>query len=109
MGERLMVHARGFALALAVMLASASLAACSETPTRESTGQYVDDAAITAKVKTALVKDQSLKGFQIGVETYKNEVQLSGFVDSPQLVERAQQVASSVEGVKSVRNNLLVK
>jgi osmotically-inducible protein OsmY len=109
MEEGLMLHVRGFVLTLAVALAATSLAGCSETPTRESTGQYVDDAAITTKVKAALVKDQSLAGFQIGVETYKNIVQLSGFVDSPQRAERAQEVAVGVEGVRSVRNNLIVK
>jgi osmotically-inducible protein OsmY len=109
MEEGLMRHFRGFVLTFAVALAAASLAGCSETPTRESTGQYVDDAAITTKVKAALVKDQSLAGFQIGVETYKNIVQLSGFVDSPRRAERAQEVAVGVEGVRSVRNNLIVK
>jgi hyperosmotically inducible periplasmic protein len=105
-----MLRAHGFALMFAAAVATgATLAACSETPTRESTGQYVDDAAITTKVKAALVKDQALKAFQISVETYKNVVQLSGFVDSPQLMERAREVASSVEGVRSVRNNLIVK
>jgi osmotically-inducible protein OsmY len=104
-----MLHARKFALALAVALAGTSLVACSETRTQESTGQYIDDAAITTKVKAALVKDQSLEGFQIGVETYKNVVQLSGFVDSRRRAERAQEVASNVEGVRSVRNDLVVK
>jgi len=104
-----MLHARKFALAFAVALAGASLVACSETRTQESTGQYVDDATITTKVKAALVQDQSFDGFQIGVETYKNVVQLSGFVDSHRRAERAQQVASSVAGVKSVRNDLVVK
>jgi osmotically-inducible protein OsmY len=109
MEERHMLHARRTALALAVALAGASLIGCSETPNRESTGQYIDDAAITTKVKAALVKDQSLDGFQIGVETYKNVIQLSGFVDSPRRAERAQEVASSVEGVRAVRNDLIVK
>lgn len=104
-----MLRARGFALILAASAAAASLQACSETPTRESTGQYVDDATITTKVKAALIKDQSLAAFKISVETYKQVVQLSGFVDTPQTAERAQQVASSVEGVRSVRNSLIVK
>jgi len=104
-----MLRARVFSLVVAAAAATTLLAACSETATRESTGQYVDDAAITTKVKTALIRDESLKAFQIGVETYKQVVQLSGFVDTPQLAERAQQVASSVQGVRSVRNDLVVK
>jgi osmotically-inducible protein OsmY len=98
-----------FAAILVASLATLSLVSCAETATRESTGQYVDDGTITAKVKTALVEDQSLKGFQIGVETYKNVVQLSGFVDTPQEAERAQEVAANVSGVRSVRNGLVVK
>src|SRR5271154_3765547 len=93
---------------LAVSLAPA-ISACSETRTQESTGQYVDSSAITTKVKAALVQDQSLKAFDIHVDTFKDEVQLSGFVNSSELSARATRVASSVEGVRSVRNNLIVK
>jgi osmotically-inducible protein OsmY len=96
------------AAALAVSLAPA-ISACSETRTQESTGQYVDSATITTKVKAALVKDQSLKAFDIHVETFKDEVQLSGFVNSAELSARATRVASSVEGVRTVKNNLIVK
>ena len=52
--------------------------ACSSTRTHESTGEYVDDSTITTKVKTLLAEDDFLKSFQIGVETYKGRVQLSG-------------------------------
>ena len=82
---------------------------CASTPTRESSGQYVDDSAITTKVKAAIFNDPTLKVFQINVETFKGEVQLSGFVDSAQSVEKAGEVARSVGGVTSVKNNLIVK
>ncbi len=82
---------------------------CASTPTRESSGQYVDDSAITTKVKAAIFNDPALKVFQINVETFKGEVQLSGFVDSAQSVKKAGEVARSVGGVKSVKNNLVVK
>ena len=82
---------------------------CASTPTRESSGQYVDDSAITTKVKSAILGDSALKVFQINVETFKGEVQLSGFVDSAQNVRRAGEVARSVTGVKSVKNDLIVK
>jgi hyperosmotically inducible protein len=92
------------------LLAATTIAACtSSSRTTESTGEYVDDAAITSKVKTALLGDSGLKSFDIGVETYKNVVQLSGFVNSPQVKARATEVAAGVSGVKSVRNNLIVK
>jgi len=82
---------------------------CASTPTRESTGEYVDDSVITTKVKAAIFNEPSLKVFQINVETFKGEVQLSGSVDSAQIVNRAGEVARSVGGVKSVKNNLIVK
>ena len=82
---------------------------CASTPKREGSGEYVDDSAITTKVKAAIFNDPALKVFQINVETFKGEVQLSGFVDSAQSVKKAGEVARGVGGVKSVKNNLIVK
>ena len=82
---------------------------CASTPKREGTGEYLDDSAITTKVKAAIFNEPSLKVFQINVETFKGEVQLSGFVDSAQNVNKAGEVARSVKGIKSVKNNLIVK
>lgn len=76
---------------------------------RLQAGRYLSDSALTAKVKAALVKDLRLKGFNISVETYQGTVQLSGFVDSKEQVERAAQIAASVEGVATVKNSLIVK
>lgn len=86
-----------------------SLATCAPTKTSESTGAYVDDASITTKVKAAILDDASLKVLEIHVVTYQSVVQLSGFVDSAAMVGRAGDVASRVAGVKSVRNNLIVR
>ena len=94
---------------LLVLLAIAVIGGCAGSRTQESTGEYVDDSVITAKVKNAILDDSSLKVFQINVETFKGVVQLSGFVDSAQGASRAAVVASRVSGVKSVRNNLIVK
>jgi len=69
----------------------------------------VDDSTITTKVKAMLAEDDFLKSFQIGVETYKGVVQLSGFVNSQRAVDKASEITRSVKGVKSVRNNLIVK
>jgi osmotically-inducible protein OsmY len=82
---------------------------CASTPTKEGTGEYVDDSAITTKVKAAILNDPALKVFQINVETFKGEVQLSGFVDSAKSASKAGEVARGVGGVKSVKNNLIVK
>ncbi len=82
---------------------------CAATATKESTGEYIDDTAITIKVKAAIFEDPMLKVFQINVETFKGVVQLSGFVDSAQVSARAEEVARSVNGVKAVKNSLIVK
>jgi hypothetical protein len=82
---------------------------CAATQKRESTGQYVDDAIITTKVKAAILEASTLKTLQINVKTYQGVVQLSGFVDSAQSVSKAGEVARRVEHVKSVENDLIVK
>ena len=87
----------------------ATFAACASTRTRESTGEYVDDSVITTKVKSLLAKDDFLKSFQISVETFQGTVQLSGFVNSQQAVNKADEIAKSVKGVKFVKNDLIVK
>jgi osmotically-inducible protein OsmY len=87
----------------------AVLVGCASTPKREGTGEYVDDSAITTKVKAAILNDPALKVFQINVETFKGEVQLSGFVDSAKNASKAGEVARGVGGVKSVKNSLIVK
>ena len=87
----------------------AALVACASTSKQSSTGEYVDDSVITTKVKSLLAEDDFLKSFQISVETYKGIVQLSGFVNSRQAVDKANQIAYSVKGVKSVKNDLIVK
>jgi hyperosmotically inducible protein len=92
-----------------VLLTLITLAACASTRTHESSGEYVDDSIITTKVKTLLANDAFFKSFQISVETYKGIVQLSGFVNSQQAVDKAGQTARSVQGVNSVKNNLIVK
>lgn len=94
---------------LAGLAAVLPATACSSTKTSESTGEYLDSAAITTKVKAAILQDEQLKVMQIQVETFKDTVQLSGFVDSPQMVARATNVVRNVEGVKAVRNDLVVK
>ena len=76
---------------------------------KETPGQYLDDSIITTKVKAAIFEEPSLKALQIEVETYKGVVQLSGFVDSSDNVHKAGEVASKIEGVKSVENDLKVK
>ena len=93
----------------AILMLIATFVACASTPKQESTGEYVDDSVITTKVKSLLAEDDFLKSFQIRVETYKGIVQLSGFVNSQKAVDKAVEITKSVKGVKSVKNNLIMK
>ena len=86
-----------------------TLSACAPTSTKEGTGGYIDDTVITTKVKGQLLKDDTLKSTEINVETFKGKVQLSGFVSSPQMANRAVEVTRNVAGVKSVVNNMQIK
>ena len=94
---------------LVAAVALTTLAGCASTRNHESAGQYVDDTAITAKVKGAILNEPTLKSAEINVETFKGRVQLSGFVSSPEKIDRAVQVAQSVNGVTSVANDMRVK
>ncbi len=82
---------------------------CASTSTHEGTGEYVDDAVITTKVKTAILDEPGLKSAEINVETLKGAVQLSGFVSSQSDIQKAVGVARGVKGVKAVKNDMRVK
>ena len=94
---------------LVILMMIATIAACASTRTHDSAGEYVDDSVITTKVKSLLAEDDFLKSFQISVETFKGTVQLSGFVNSQEAVNKAREITRDVKGVKSVKNNLIVK
>jgi len=94
---------------LLLLMIIAIFMACASTSKQTSPGEYVDDSVITTKVKTLLAGDDFLKSFRISVETYKGAVQLSGFVGSQKAVDTAGQIAKSVNGVRSVKNSLIVK
>lgn len=94
------------AVFLALLLA---ISGCASTSKEKSTGEYLDDAVITTKVKAAFVEDDDLKATEIQVETFKGVVQLSGFVANASHIGRAEQVARKVKGVKSVKNDIRVK
>ena len=101
---------RNIAVAAVIGIASpVLLSACSSTPTRESTGQYVDDSTITTKVKADFVTDKTVDATNIKVETFKGTVQLSGFAKSQAEINRAVQIARNVSGVQSVKNDILLR
>lgn len=96
-------------VALGAALALPLLSGCAGTTMRESTGEYVDDTVITAKVKTALVRDSTVSALDVNVETFKGTVQLSGFVDTEEQKVQAERLAQGVAGVSSVTNSIVVK
>ncbi|MBZ2206055.1 BON domain-containing protein [Massilia soli] len=103
-----MTFVRRLAAFLSALLIFA-LAGCASTDNRASTGQYIDDTMITAKVKSALVADPELKATEIQVDTFKGTVQLSGFVAAPEHVQMAERLVRDIAGVKSVKNDIAIK
>lgn len=86
------------------------LSACAPTQTSRSTGQTLDDATITARVKTEIAQAQGIgNAAAINVDTYRGVVSLAGFVDNDQQKRTASQAAMQVTGVAKVVNNLQIK
>jgi osmotically-inducible protein OsmY len=103
---------RNFLAATLAAAAAAGLGACasSEDRSRRSTGEFTDDAALTAKVKTAIATDAGAKtAAAVNVDTYRGVVQLTGFVDSEEQATRAVSAAKKVQGVRSVKNDIRLK
>jgi len=96
-------------LALLPLIALLSALGCASTRTQEDAGEYLSDTWITTKVKTALIGDSLVKSTEVNVETFKGVVQLSGFVSSDLAMDQAVLVASNIEGVTSVKNDMRIK
>ena len=82
---------------------------CASTAKQEGTGEYIDDTVVTAKVKAAIFNEPTLKSAEINVETFKGVVQLSGFVNSREDINKAVTVARQIPGVTSVKNDMRLK
>ncbi|RJG03880.1 BON domain-containing protein [Noviherbaspirillum sedimenti] len=86
------------------------LVACAPTKTSRGTGEVIDDASLTTRVKTAIAQSEGMgEALAINVDTYRGEVSLAGFVDNDMQARKAAEVARKVPGVTSVKNNLQVK
>ena len=96
------------ALAVAAMV-TITTAGCAVTRGQESVGAYVDDTAITTAVKARFVENQQVDAVAISVETMKGTVMLSGFAKNQSERSNAEIVARKVNGVKSVRNEIVVR
>src|SRR5215212_6918613 len=99
------------AVSIAVAAALGVGACASPKPeSQRNAGEFTDDAAITAKVKSAIASDVGARtAANVNVDTYRGVVQLSGFADSKDQMERAAKAAGKVSGVKSVKNDLRLK
>jgi hyperosmotically inducible periplasmic protein len=98
------------ALAAAALAGLGACASSSEDTSKRGAGEFTDDAALTAKVKTAIATDAGAKtAAAVNVETYRGVVQLTGFVDSDDQVTRAVSAAKKVQGVRSVKNDIRLK
>lgn len=102
-----MVWARSKLLVVIFMVGL--LTACASSTTAESTGEFLDSSLITTKIKARLIDDALTSGFSIKVNTYKGLVQLSGFVNTDKEKTRAMELALAVEGVREVKNDLIIK
>lgn len=92
-----------------VGLLSVTLTGCASTDTHQSTGEYIDDSAITTKVKAAFAKDPVVSAMRVHVTTIKGVVELTGSVSSETERNKADEIARGTAGVKSVTNKLVVK
>jgi len=104
-----MTHLIRFFSAFFLALTLLTAVGCASIHKQEGTGEYVDDSVITSKVKAAILGDPKLSSAEINVETFKGEVQLSGFVNSRADISEAVAVTRGVGGVKSVKNSMQLK
>lgn len=102
--KTLQIHKLIAGIAIALLLG-----ACAGTAKQESTGEYIDDTVLTAKVKSALLNDPAVSGLAVNVESFKGLVQLSGFVKNSSERDKAVEVARKVGGVKQIRNDILLR
>jgi hyperosmotically inducible periplasmic protein len=92
-----------------LVLIAAIAGACAPREQRRTVGTYVDDKAIAARINTELARDDVTRAHQINVESFRGVVQLSGFVDNPESIQRAEEIARNIEGVQEVQNHLTVR
>lgn len=99
---------RLLSLFLCAGLYAVVVSGCASTSENRSTGEYIDDQTINARVKTAFLRDESVAGFNVSTTTFDGVVQLSGFVASEDQRQQAENLAMGIAGVKTVINNLSV-
>jgi hyperosmotically inducible protein len=109
LNQRIFAVAGAAALSALALLAAGCSPAAPPAVAAPSIGTQIDDTVVTAKVKTALLADESIKSFDLKVETRKGAVQLSGFVDNQGQIDRAIATTMTVQGVSGVENKITIK
>jgi hyperosmotically inducible periplasmic protein len=103
-----MKYARALAFAAMAGITIVS-AGCAVGRGQETTGSYIDDAAITTSVKAKFVEDKTVAASSISVETLNGTVQLSGFAKSAAEKAQAEAIARGVKNVRAVRNDIAIR
>jgi len=103
------MNIRQFGKSILAVVFALALAACAATSDQESTGEFIDDSVMTARVKAALVKDPTVSALDVNVESFKGAVQLSGFVKTAEQRDRAVKIADGVPGVTQVFNSIQLR
>jgi hyperosmotically inducible protein len=109
LGDVIMKQFNKYLSAAFLAVSLISVVGCASTAKHQGTGEYIDDSVITTKVKAAILDDPMTKVLEIKVETFKGEVQLSGFVSSRAAANRAIELARGVKGVTSVKDDMQIK
>ena len=95
--------------AIAAVAAGIAVSGCNVFRGESTAGQYVDDVTITSKVKANLLDDERVDGHDDNVDSTNGVVKLSGWASTTAEVRTASEIARSVDGVRSVNNDLQVK
>jgi hyperosmotically inducible periplasmic protein len=99
----------GLSLCLAASIAAIGMMGCAPTRYSRGAGEYVEDKALSTRVNTALFRDPVVSGFDVNVQSWRGQIQLTGFVDTEEQKQRAEQIVQNVPGVEWVKNDLIVK
>ena len=93
----------------AIVTAVAVLSGCAIARKQETVGEYIDDAKVTTMVKAKFAEDKNVAATSISVETLNGTVQLSGFAKNANEKAMAESLARGVKGVKSIKNDIVVR
>ncbi len=94
---------------MATCIALITVSGCAVTRDQSTVGAYIDDTSITTAVKARFVENKDVDATSISVETLNGTVQLSGFAKNATEKVRAEELARSVKGVKSIRNEIALR